>query len=97
MGHMFLQNLGNVCLGILDGSEIGLEELNLIGGRNLCSTVTISFLLVPHLCSTLFYCLCRHIHARQSYGIRKREEVNWLGTCRLQPSSKIQRCQYLII
>lgn len=28
------QNLGNVCLGILNGSEVGLEELNLIRGTN---------------------------------------------------------------
>lgn len=38
--NLFLQNMGNVCLGILNGSEVGMEELNLIGGRNV---VTISF------------------------------------------------------
>lgn len=33
--------MGNVCLGILDGSEVGMGDLNLIGGTNF---VTISLL-----------------------------------------------------
>lgn len=37
---LFCQNMGNVCLGILNGSEVGMGDLNLIGGRNV---VTISF------------------------------------------------------
>lgn len=32
--------MGNVCLGILNGSEVGMGDLNLIGGRNV---VIISF------------------------------------------------------
>jgi hypothetical protein len=36
------------------------------------------------LCKCWYYCLCRHIHARQSDGIRQREAVDWMGTCRLQ-------------
>jgi hypothetical protein len=31
---LLFQNMGNVCLGILNGSEVGMEDLNLIGGRN---------------------------------------------------------------
>lgn len=38
--------MGNVCLGILNGSEVGMGDLNLIGGRNI---VTISFLLMLFL------------------------------------------------
>jgi len=29
--------MGNVCLGILNGPEVGLGELNLIGGENLAT------------------------------------------------------------
>lgn len=29
----FLQSKGNVCLGILNGSEVGLENENVIGGK----------------------------------------------------------------
>lgn len=31
----FCQKKGNVCLGILNGPEVGLGEVNLIGGMNL--------------------------------------------------------------
>lgn len=33
--NVFRQNMGNVCLGILNGSEVGMGNLNLIGGRNV--------------------------------------------------------------
>lgn len=36
-----LQRKGNVCLGILNGTEIGLQNLNLIGGKVLICTITI--------------------------------------------------------
>ena len=29
---LFIQEKGNVCLGILNGTEIGLENYNIIGG-----------------------------------------------------------------
>ena len=71
---MFFQNLGNVCLGILNGSEIGLEELNLIGGNDFVILLPSLFFWFPiwNLHDNSFvHCLCRHIHARQSDGIRK--------------------------
>lgn len=33
--------MGNVCLGILNGSEVGMGDLNLIGGRNVIISFSI--------------------------------------------------------
>ncbi|KAK9066830.1 hypothetical protein SSX86_014153 [Deinandra increscens subsp. villosa] len=32
-GYLIISEHGNVCLGILDGTEVGLDEFNLIGGN----------------------------------------------------------------
>lgn len=32
INEMSFQNKGNVCLGILNGAEVGLQDLNIIGG-----------------------------------------------------------------
>ncbi|KAK7369529.1 hypothetical protein VNO80_11568 [Phaseolus coccineus] len=39
--YLIISNLGNVCLGILNGSEIGLEELNLIGDISMQEKVMV--------------------------------------------------------
>jgi len=38
-----LQRKGNVCLGILNGTEIGLQNMNLIGGKVLIGNLLILF------------------------------------------------------
>lgn len=45
--------MGNVCLGILNGFEVGLGELNVIGGNNLV-TLLLSHFRYIHLYSITF-------------------------------------------
>jgi len=55
---MFFQNLGNVCLGILNGSEIGLEELNLIGGRDFVILSPSLLFWFPIWIMDIYYITC---------------------------------------
>jgi hypothetical protein len=34
--NIFFQSKGNACLGILNGTEVGLNDLNVIGGESFC-------------------------------------------------------------
>lgn len=44
-----LQMKGNVCLGILNGTEIGLQNLNLIGGTVFFASIGNFLILVSGL------------------------------------------------
>ncbi|XP_039687654.1 aspartic proteinase Asp1 isoform X2 [Medicago truncatula] len=39
--YLIISNMGNVCLGILDGSEVGVEDLNLIGDISMLDKVMV--------------------------------------------------------
>ncbi|KAE9602758.1 hypothetical protein Lal_00049940 [Lupinus albus] len=39
--YLIISNMGNVCLGILNGSEVGMDELNLIGDISMQDKVMI--------------------------------------------------------
>lgn len=38
-----LQKYGNACLGILNGTEVGLSNLNVIGGKQISSNLPTSY------------------------------------------------------
>ncbi|MED6174032.1 hypothetical protein PIB30_065099 [Stylosanthes scabra] len=40
-GYLILSNMGNVCLGILNGSEVGLGDLNIIGDISMQDKVIV--------------------------------------------------------
>ncbi|CAL5204394.1 unnamed protein product [Lathyrus oleraceus] len=39
--YLIISNMGNVCLGILNGSEVGMEDLNLIGDISMLDKVMV--------------------------------------------------------
>ncbi|KAK2445100.1 hypothetical protein P8452_22831 [Trifolium repens] len=39
--YLIVSNMGNVCLGILNGSEVGMEDLNLIGDISMLDKVMV--------------------------------------------------------
>jgi hypothetical protein len=67
VANLFLllyQKYGNACLGILNGSDAGLEDLNIVGGRkprqNLLTNFRSTLTPVP---TDIFSSSCRRYNA----------------------------------
>ena len=63
--YNLLQKHGNACLGILNGSEVGLESVNLIGGKSLKDNLVKQIGVPPFMFNRVVFLfgICRHINA----------------------------------
>jgi hypothetical protein len=58
------QKYGNACLGILNGSDVGLKDLNIVGGRKSRQNLITNFRsTLTHVTSNIFSSCCRRYDA----------------------------------
>jgi hypothetical protein len=68
---LYCQNVGNICLGLLDAGIMGKDASNIIGGKRFFRLFVISLLLESLHCNRMFHELFfRYLDARDLDGIR---------------------------